>query len=164
MFTNKLNTSRDIGVNFAKQSILQHVLQGGYWKDMSTGKLTSAGAAVKNFIEEHEASFTLDFFGGTRDFQENNELSDKPLHQDSLAILSSPLNDGAVFVSPLFVGVVGDLYVTPPALQHRFLENGERDFSFGYIQASVPSNYILHSINSLKVESLLDGVKLEEDK
>lgn len=149
MFT-KLNTSRDIGIKFAKQSILQHVLQGGYWGDVKTGELTSAGGAVKEFVNKNEAGFNLEFFGGTRDFQENNELCDKPLGEASLAIFSSAS-------SSLFVG--GDGLVIPLVLHYKYLANGERDFSSGYIQASVPLRITYQPISSLQVECLLDGVK-----
>ena len=53
IFSNKQAPSRDTCLTFAERDNVKHIVTGGYWKDLTTGKWVRAGADVLNYMDEH---------------------------------------------------------------------------------------------------------------
>jgi hypothetical protein len=101
-FTNRLNTSRDVCLKFGKQSMIQHIVDGGSWLNRD-GLREKTGEEVVSFIDEHKELCYKNLFGGSREFADNNDS------EYQLPDLRN--NHVAVFIDSLsrpFIGIVSD--------------------------------------------------------
>ncbi|KAL0078704.1 hypothetical protein F4703DRAFT_1918941 [Phycomyces blakesleeanus] len=102
--TNKLNTSKDIGLKFAKQTMMRHILDGGSWP-VENGLRLSRGKGIKTYID-YTASvhkFWNVLFGGSREFADNNDdgsIVNSELCDDTFALFM-PMHGGSQTVHPI---------------------------------------------------------------
>ncbi|OAD71822.1 hypothetical protein PHYBLDRAFT_72696 [Phycomyces blakesleeanus NRRL 1555(-)] len=91
MHTNRLNTSRDVCLKFAKQAVMRHVIDGGSWMNKD-GQREHYGGDTAVFLHENvDKNFQDILFGRLRDFANNNDI-------DNIADLPPRNNTFGVFV------------------------------------------------------------------
>ena len=157
-YTNKLNPSRDVGLKFAKQSMMRHVLEGGSWlnKDGIREKTTED---VMSFIKTNESMFYLNLLGGSREFIDNTDPNYKKISEGSFAVFKSNPNSTDVHNpghAKSFVGIVQGPNVLPVELNERTPERG-------YLLVQVDNTKTVISQAELEVEGVLNAYKQVDD-
>ncbi|KAL0073066.1 hypothetical protein F4703DRAFT_1975534 [Phycomyces blakesleeanus] len=103
MHTNRLNTSRDVCLKFAKQAVMRHVIDGGSWMNKD-GQREHYGGDTAVFLHENvDKNFQDILFGRLRDFANNNDI-------DNIADLPPRNNTFGVFVLNESRGPASPLY------------------------------------------------------
>ncbi|KAL0092580.1 C2H2-type zinc finger transcription factor [Phycomyces blakesleeanus] len=102
--TNKLNTSKDIGLKFAKQTMMRHILDGGSWP-IENGLRLSCGKGVKAYIDNTASvhKFWNSLFGGSREFADNNNdgsIVNSELCDDTFALFML-MHSGSQTIHPI---------------------------------------------------------------
>ncbi|SAM00641.1 hypothetical protein [Absidia glauca] len=72
--TNRHSVSRDIAKAFVKKVILRHIAESGSWTN-DDGERTRRSDEVASFINEERTDLFPFLFGGSRDYQDNNDTS-----------------------------------------------------------------------------------------
>ncbi|SAL95007.1 hypothetical protein [Absidia glauca] len=72
--TNRQSVSRDIAISFGKQAMLRHIVNGGSWTN-DDGNRDQHNDEVAAFINEERADIFPLLFGGSREYQDNNDTS-----------------------------------------------------------------------------------------
>ncbi|KAI7891993.1 uncharacterized protein EV154DRAFT_562855 [Mucor mucedo] len=157
-YTNKLNPSRDVGLKFAKQSMVRHVLEGGSWlnKDGIREKTTED---VMSFIQTNESMFYLNLLGGSREFIDNTDPNYKKITEGCLAVFKRIPNSNDLLNSghpKSFASIVQWSNVLLVELNERTLERG-------YLLAQVDNTKMVISQAELEVEGVLNAYKQVDD-
>jgi hypothetical protein len=99
--TNGHNPTRDIAITFGRESMLRHILDGGYWKDKD-GCLGSVGPKAKKWIEDNSAKFYARLLGGSRIPQDNNYIL-QPMKEGMCGVFSIKASSSTT--KPMFIGM-----------------------------------------------------------
>ncbi|KAL0073970.1 hypothetical protein J3Q64DRAFT_1881433 [Phycomyces blakesleeanus] len=76
MHTNRLNTSRDVCLKFAKQSAMRHIIDGGSWVSKDKMREKYGNSTAEFFKENFNNNVKNILFGRSRDFADNNNTDD----------------------------------------------------------------------------------------
>ncbi|KAL0087533.1 hypothetical protein J3Q64DRAFT_1847691 [Phycomyces blakesleeanus] len=144
MHTNRLNTSRDVCLKFAKQSAMRHIIDGGSWvsKDKMREKY---GNSTAEFLKENFNDNVKNIlFSGSRDFADNNDTDDitaKALCDNTFAVFM--LKESRDQHAHPFIGKVSSLRVE----HYRVESSPTLKLTTTSSRKRFPMMHLLHSIS-----------------
>ncbi|KAI8378910.1 hypothetical protein BD560DRAFT_487811 [Blakeslea trispora] len=144
--TNKAEVPRQLAVKFGKQAAMRHVVDGGSWLTQD-GFRVKTGQRVLNFVDTHAQDFYQHFFGGTRDFVDNNDYQNDNIKVcNGLFALFKQIQHPSLLQVGVYVDGFMQVYQVQPASANDRLTN---------VLRALPTRELI-DYRQVRLECLLD--------